>query len=128
MINEKLKSFASSTLSSMATPTAAPSTPTSGGGLISVDKIRQVFGWGVSLPSGNSYPPAPGVSLSLTSYQLVGLNWMYLLHSAGYSCILADEMGLGKTVQMIAVLNYLAKVENNSGPHLIIAPASVVNN
>ncbi len=29
----------------------------------------------------------------LKDYQMVGLNWLSLLHEKGYSCILADEMG-----------------------------------
>lgn len=32
----------------------------------------------------------------LADYQLVGLNWMAIIHSQGMNGILADEMGLGK--------------------------------
>lgn len=32
----------------------------------------------------------------LADYQLVGLNWMAIIHSEGMNGILADEMGLGK--------------------------------
>ena len=37
-------------------------------------------------------------------------------------------MGLGKTIQSIAFLAYLREVENIKGPHLIVAPLSVVEN
>lgn len=32
----------------------------------------------------------------LADYQLVGLNWMAIIHSQNMNGILADEMGLGK--------------------------------
>lgn len=34
--------------------------------------------------------------LKLADYQLVGLNWLAIIHSQGMNGILADEMGLGK--------------------------------
>ena len=34
---------------------------------------------------------SPGVTLK--DYQLLGINWLYLLYKKEYSCILADEMG-----------------------------------
>lgn len=34
--------------------------------------------------------------LKLADYQLVGLNWMAIIHSQNMNGILADEMGLGK--------------------------------
>lgn len=34
---------------------------------------------------------ASGVMLK--DYQLLGINWLYLLYKKEYSCILADEMG-----------------------------------
>lgn len=34
--------------------------------------------------------------LKLADYQLVGLNWMAIIHAEGMNGILADEMGLGK--------------------------------
>lgn len=38
--------------------------------------------------------------LKLAPYQLVGLNWLILLHKHSINGILADEMGLGKTIQV----------------------------
>ncbi|CAH8288739.1 unnamed protein product [Schistosoma bovis] len=59
----------------------------------------------------------------LKPYQLVGLNWLRLLHHEQVNGILADEMGLGKTVQAIAFLASLWE-SGNRGPHLIICPSS----
>lgn len=40
-----------------------------------------------------STQPNMGEGVQLKEYQLLGLNWLNLLHSKGHSCILADEMG-----------------------------------
>ncbi|RTG90531.1 SWI/SNF-related matrix-associated actin-dependent regulator of chromatin subfamily A [Schistosoma bovis] len=63
----------------------------------------------------------------LKPYQLVGLNWLRLLHHEQVNGILADEMGLGKTVQAIAFLASLWE-SGNRGPHLIICPSSTQDN
>ncbi|KAG9354992.1 hypothetical protein JZ751_001705 [Albula glossodonta] len=63
----------------------------------------------------------------LKPYQLIGLNWLVLLHQHKLSGILADEMGLGKTIQAIAFLAYLHQ-EGNNGPHLITVPSSTLDN
>lgn len=34
----------------------------------------------------------------LADYQIIGLNWLAIIHSQGMNGILADEMGLGKVV------------------------------
>lgn len=69
------------------------------------------------------------LQLNLKPYQLVGVNFLLLLHRKNVGgAILADEMGLGKTIQAIsflAVLNYLDK---DPGPHLVICPASLLEN
>ena len=39
----------------------------------------------------------------LKEYQLVGLNWLWLMWQFRFGGILADEMGLGKTVQVALV-------------------------
>ena len=44
----------------------------------------------------------------LKPYQVLGVNWMLLLRSHGFSGLLADEMGLGKTVQVCALLGYVS--------------------
>ncbi|XP_057543717.1 protein CHROMATIN REMODELING 19 [Amaranthus tricolor] len=65
----------------------------------------------------------------LKPYQLVGVNFLLLLnHKKIGGAILADEMGLGKTVQAITYLMLLNHLQNDPGPHLIVCPASVLEN
>ncbi|XP_051218599.1 protein CHROMATIN REMODELING 19 [Lolium perenne] len=65
----------------------------------------------------------------LKPYQLVGVNFLLLLHRKGIGgAILADEMGLGKTVQAVTYLNLLQHLYDDPGPHLIVCPASVLEN
>ncbi|XP_004498207.1 protein CHROMATIN REMODELING 19 [Cicer arietinum] len=65
----------------------------------------------------------------LKPYQLVGVNFLLLLYRKRIGgAILADEMGLGKTVQAITYLTLLNHLHNDSGPHLIVCPASVLEN
>ncbi|KFP76139.1 SWI/SNF-related matrix-associated actin-dependent regulator of chromatin subfamily A containing DEAD/H box 1, partial [Acanthisitta chloris] len=78
-------------------------------------------GWNIEQPS------ILNRSLKLKPYQKIGLNWLALLHKHGLNGILADEMGLGKTIQAIAFLAYLYQ-EGNKGPHLIVVPASTIDN
>ncbi|XP_026703418.1 SWI/SNF-related matrix-associated actin-dependent regulator of chromatin subfamily A containing DEAD/H box 1 isoform X2 [Athene cunicularia] len=78
-------------------------------------------GWNIEQPS------ILNQSLELKPYQKIGLNWLALLHKHGLNGILADEMGLGKTIQAIAFLAYLYQ-EGNMGPHLIVVPASTLDN
>jgi len=66
--------------------------------------------------------------MRLKGYQLVGLNWLRVLHDTDVNGILADEMGLGKTIQLISFLAHLVDQHNCRGPHLVICPASVVSN
>ncbi|OMO90720.1 SNF2-related protein [Corchorus olitorius] len=63
---------------------------------------------------------------SLHPYQLEGLNFLRFSWSKQTHVILADEMGLGKTIQSIAFLASL--FEENSGPHLVVAPLSTLRN
>jgi SWI/SNF-related matrix-associated actin-dependent regulator 1 of chromatin subfamily A len=65
--------------------------------------------------------------ITLKDYQVVGLNWLALLYKHKLSCILADDMGLGKTCQVIAFLSHLVET-GVSGPHLVIVPASTLEN
>jgi len=65
--------------------------------------------------------------LTLSVYQLIGLNWLVLMHKQAINGILADEMGLGKTIQTIAFLAHL-KERGDGGPHLIIVPSSTMEN
>ncbi|KAG6504516.1 hypothetical protein ZIOFF_036850 [Zingiber officinale] len=66
---------------------------------------------------------------SLKPYQIVGVNFLLLLYRKRIGgAILADEMGLGKTVQAVTYLNLLKHLNNDRGPHLIVCPASVLEN
>ncbi|KAF9227391.1 hypothetical protein BS17DRAFT_727605 [Gyrodon lividus] len=65
--------------------------------------------------------------VTLKDYQLLGVNWLYLLYKKEYSCILADEMGLGKTIQVISFFAHM-KERGNIGPHLVIVPSSTLEN
>ena len=47
----------------------------------------------------------------LKPYQIIGLNWLYVMFKNNTNAVLSDEMGLGKTIQTIAFLAYLK--ENN---------------
>lgn len=65
----------------------------------------------------------------LKPYQLVGVNFLLLLYRKNIGgAILADEMGLGKTVQAVTYLNLLKHLDRDPGPHLIVCPASVLEN
>jgi len=64
----------------------------------------------------------------MREYQIEGLNWMVNLHDNNISGILADEMGLGKTLQTISLLTYLKEFRGVTGPHLVLAPKSVLGN
>ena len=69
---------------------------------------------------------------ALKGYQLVGVNFMMLLHNHQMGAILADEMGLGKTAQAISFLACITARAKAAGqsvrPHLVIAPTSVLEN
>ncbi|EGI68394.1 PREDICTED: SWI/SNF-related matrix-associated actin-dependent regulator of chromatin subfamily A containing DEAD/H box 1 homolog isoform X1 [Acromyrmex echinatior] len=76
-------------------------------------------------------PKALSSNLTLAPYQIVGLNWLAILHAQNVNGILADEMGLGKTIQVIAFLTYLKEAElldEKDGPHLIVVPSSTMEN
>ncbi|PLB36696.1 DNA repair protein RAD16 [Aspergillus candidus] len=62
----------------------------------------------------------PGISRSLKSFQLEGLNWMIRQEQSHYKGgLLGDEMGMGKTIQAVSLLmsDYPAK-----NPSLVVVP------
>ncbi|HET7537206.1 MAG TPA: DEAD/DEAH box helicase, partial [Candidatus Didemnitutus sp.] len=76
-------------------------------------------------------PPAPmPVSLEqiLRPYQKLGAAWLWHLYRQQLGGILADEMGLGKTLQALALLAAASASTRSSTPHLVVAPASLVEN
>ncbi|KAG2059174.1 hypothetical protein BDR06DRAFT_949847 [Suillus hirtellus] len=75
----------------------------------------------------SSQPSMIAEGIMLKDYQLLGINWLFLLYRKKHSCILADEMGLGKTIQVISFFALL-KERGNFGPHLVIVPSSTLEN
>lgn len=67
-------------------------------------------------------------NMKLADYQLIGLNWLAVIHGQKMNGILADEMGLGKTIQVIAFLAYLKATDQAHGTHLIVVPSSTLDN
>ncbi|WFU42036.1 DEAD/DEAH box helicase [Bradyrhizobium sp. CB82] len=73
----------------------------------------------------------PGKSLqgSLRSYQLAGVQWLYLLTQLRLGACLADDMGLGKTIQVLSLLLVLkSETKGSRRPCLLVAPASLLAN
>lgn len=77
--------------------------------------------------SSNLVSPVP-VSLKARfyPYQECGYRWLAFMVRNGVGVILGDEMGLGKTLQVIAVL--LRESESSPGPHLVVCPATLLEN
>jgi SNF2 family DNA or RNA helicase len=83
------------------------------------------------LAAGTLSPKIPsqhphGLAGTPYPYQQVGLQWLAFMARHGLGSILADEMGLGKTLQVIAV--FLAEVEANRRPNLVVCPATLLEN
>lgn len=64
--------------------------------------------------------------MQLKSYQMIGLNWLSLMHQHGLNSVLADEMGLGKTVQAIAFLAHMMETDEPQDLSLIVVPSSTL--
>ncbi|GLT96791.1 hypothetical protein SLE2022_143900 [Rubroshorea leprosula] len=105
-----------------------------GGSVTSCERYAEVEASSVKIVTQNDIDVACGASDSdfqpvLKPYQLVGVNFLLLLHHKGIGgAILADEMGLGKTIQAITYLTLLKHLNNDPGPHLIVCPASLLEN
>lgn len=74
----------------------------------------------------NNVNPSIGVSMKLKNYQMIGLNWLSLMHQQELNGVLADEMGLGKTVQAIAFLAHIMETVDPSELSLIVVPSSTL--
>jgi superfamily II DNA or RNA helicase len=84
--------------------------------------LRKLRSW---LEAGEGLPEVPlptGFAAELRPYQEVGYRWLCFLRDMDLHGILADDMGLGKTIQALAAL------AATPGPHLVIAPTSVLRN
>ena len=76
-------------------------------------------------------PPAPvpaDFTAVLRPYQQLGVAWLWHLHGQELGGILADEMGLGKTPQALALLAAAKAARHVDAPHLVVVPASLVEN
>ncbi len=67
------------------------------------------------------------IKATLHKHQVEGLSWLMYMYEEGMPAILGDQMGLGKTLQSIALMAAL-KESDVHGPHLIVAPLSVLSN
>lgn len=75
-----------------------------------------------------SQPDSLNEEMTLADYQMVGLNWLAVLHQNGTNGILADEMGLGKTIQIIAFLAWLKETNQQLNTHVVCVPSSTLDN
>jgi superfamily II DNA or RNA helicase len=89
------------------------------------DWLRRVLD-GLRNPESDVHP-GPELRAELRPYQHEGVRWLWWLSRLGLGGCLADDMGLGKTLQVLALL-LLMKREGESGPHLLVLPASLMSN
>uniref|UniRef100_A0A182PJL1 SWI/SNF-related matrix-associated actin-dependent regulator of chromatin subfamily A containing DEAD/H box 1 homolog n=1 Tax=Anopheles epiroticus TaxID=199890 RepID=A0A182PJL1_9DIPT len=84
-----------------------------------------------AIASGGTVVEQPGnitEGMKLAEYQLVGLNWLTIMHRNKMNAILADEMGLGKTIQIISFLAWLKENKQQERPNLVVVPSSTMDN
>lgn len=74
------------------------------------------------------HEPPSSLADTLRPYQTEGFRWLSSLADMEFGGILADEMGLGKTLQLIAFLLDRREQAAETGPNLVICPASLVYN
>lgn len=98
------------------------------GGTVDAENFRQLKDRAGSEISLELEDPIPPQLNALRDYQKQGVAWLSFLHDYGFSGILADDMGLGKTFQTLAHLHRLYETGSLSGPSLVIAPTSVLDN
>lgn len=78
--------------------------------------------------SEESYRLPTSLADVLRPYQAEGFRWLSARCDAGFGGILADEMGLGKSLQIIALLLARRGEARETGPSLVVCPASLVYN
>ncbi|HEX2861608.1 MAG TPA: DEAD/DEAH box helicase [Lacunisphaera sp.] len=82
----------------------------------------------------SSLAPAPipaDLGKILRPYQQLGTAWLWHLYRQNLGGILADEMGLGKTLQALALVAAARLSRQRTvlhAPHLVVCPASLVEN
>ncbi len=69
-----------------------------------------------------------GLQATMRPYQQQGLSWLQFLREYELGGVLADDMGLGKTVQTLSHILTEKESGRMTGPSLVIAPTSVLNN
>ncbi|XP_071112881.1 SWI/SNF-related matrix-associated actin-dependent regulator of chromatin subfamily A containing DEAD/H box 1 homolog [Haliotis cracherodii] len=92
-----------------------------------VSSLTDPSATGVETDRITKQPDLLSKTFELKPYQMIGLNWLRIMHSQELNGILADEMGLGKTIQAIAFLTHLIE-QGDTGPHVIIVPSSTIDN
>jgi SNF2 family DNA or RNA helicase len=69
----------------------------------------------------------PSLAIEPYPYQLDGIKYFSSLYSRIPGAVLADEMGLGKTLQAIGLILHVQS-SGDPGPHMVLAPASLLEN
>lgn len=75
-----------------------------------------------------SLDPGRGLRATLREYQEKGVHWLWTMASLGMGACLADDMGLGKTIQVLGLIDALRRKGDAQGPHLLVAPATLLAN
>ncbi len=69
---------------------------------------------------------------TLRPYQMLGVQWLWLLYQLRLGGCLADDMGLGKTIQVLSLLLIIKRrpspKQTKKKPHLLVVPASLLGN
>lgn len=81
-----------------------------------------------SLHQGKPITLPADFSARLRDYQSIGVSWLQNLREQGVGGILADDMGLGKTIQTLAHIAIEKSAGRLTGPVLVVAPTSLINN
>lgn len=79
------------------------------------------------LPSLEELNLPDEIQSRLYEHQVLGVRWLYGIHTSQQGGILGDDMGLGKTFQVTALLTGLMRSKMMKKA-LIIAPVSVLQN
>lgn len=67
--------------------------------------------------------------ISLKDHQEEGVAWLQYFSSRASGVLLADDMGLGKTLQVLYLMDWHYRTQNEANkPYLIVAPVSLLEN
>jgi len=94
------------------------------------DTMRQILRGLRDPASLTNIDSGKAVRAILRPYQQRGIAWLNLLVQLGLGACLADDMGLGKTLQVLALLSAFRhdSTMKNTGPSLLVVPASLLGN